>query len=732
MKSDNPVISIILPCHNSENVISETISGIKKQNFRNFELVCVDDASTDSTLEILEQWKEYDDRIKLISLPENVGLGGARNIGIQKSCGKYIAFIDDDDFYEPDFLARMYSTIVNNDADLVQCNIHYVFNNRDYNWGGPAGMLSGEQAKCRIDVFDGFPYLTPQAWNKLYKKELFENIKYENVYYEDAEILPRLISNVDKIVFIDDALYHYNKRYSIITGSEKKSVESIKKFMNSLISMFYSFNEPTFDARMKAWNAKSLTPVANIRNVLNMIISKYNEYDYKERREIIYIVNEFFHSIEKEKSDLYGVDFFQLKRYFYEKFSGRFHSRISSFVKKIHPNFNRIYLAGLEAIFPLLDRIVPKNKALYVYSSWGKYDQHTLDNPRMMFEYMKKNDAIKNVVLLNSKENNAKTEKKNTKFYRLQTFKGFLTLLRAGKIFTGYSLHNIWGYRKLCINDNRKIIQLWHGIPVKKVGLMVSKYEKHWVAESKRYDLIVSSSEQDKSIMDESFILEPEKSRIHSIITGLPRHDVLFGDDSQLPVDYQRFILDVKLRLNGRKLILFAPTWRYNSEKPCMFSNEEFIAIEKFCRENSYVFGLRLHPSMIKKGMALPNILSDSIICLNDVPEANILLRLADVLVTDYSSIYLDFILLGRPIVLYTEDIDLYTSRRGFNYSYDEFRPHINEIKCFDDFIEYLKLVSFGKYKPDQKYNEVLNRFHKYPLDGKVCQRISEYCESDL
>ena len=117
----NPKISIILPVYNAEKYIKETLDSVLSQTFHDFEVVAVNDGSTDSSLGILTSYRERDGRIKVIDKP-NTGVSDTRNVAIKAAEGEYLAFLDSDDIYAPEYLERMYLAALEKRADVVVCD----------------------------------------------------------------------------------------------------------------------------------------------------------------------------------------------------------------------------------------------------------------------------------------------------------------------------------------------------------------------------------------------------------------------------------------------------------------------------------------------------------------------------------------------------------------------------------------------------------------------------------
>ena len=122
MKSikSNPEISIVVPVFNVEKFLKKCIESIISQSFSNFEVLLVNDGSTDGSLDICLQYTKIDDRVKVIN-KKNGGLSDARNAGIKYATGKYICFIDSDDFIEKEYLQKLYKNIVKYNSDVSMC-----------------------------------------------------------------------------------------------------------------------------------------------------------------------------------------------------------------------------------------------------------------------------------------------------------------------------------------------------------------------------------------------------------------------------------------------------------------------------------------------------------------------------------------------------------------------------------------------------------------------------------
>lgn len=190
------LISIIVPCYNMERKIKKCICSIKKQSYKNFEAILVDDGSKDKTKEIIKKNIENDKRFKYV-YKKNGGVSSARNKGIEKAKGKYICFIDSDDYVGKDYLKELYKCLIENDSDVSAC-----YFNRIYDKKSVINKVDNE-----IDLLK-----FPAPWNKLYKKELFKqnNIKFPvGKWYEDLCVSSEILFKLNKISIVNKPLYNY-------------------------------------------------------------------------------------------------------------------------------------------------------------------------------------------------------------------------------------------------------------------------------------------------------------------------------------------------------------------------------------------------------------------------------------------------------------------------------------------------------------------------------------------
>ena len=207
-----PLISVIIPCYKVEDYIEKCVDSVLNQSYKKLEIILVDDGSPDKVPKLCDGYAKKDERVKVIH-KKNGGLSSARNAGLEIATGDYISFIDSDDYINKEYYELMVKSVLDNKSDISIADINVVFNTHD------------ELSKCYVDKFNvlnviNTPYAAA-AWNKLYKKEIFEYRYQEGKINEDIAVtIPLLVNN--KISYAKGALYNYVQRDNSIQNKEFK------------------------------------------------------------------------------------------------------------------------------------------------------------------------------------------------------------------------------------------------------------------------------------------------------------------------------------------------------------------------------------------------------------------------------------------------------------------------------------------------------------------------------
>ena len=203
---DNPLISIIIPVYNAEDYLDKCIQSVLQQDYENYELILVDDGSTDQSSNIISGWASKDRRIRFLH-KENGGQSSARNLGLDQAKGTYISFVDADDYVESDYLSYLLSLFTSN-CRITACN-HLVIrgNHKAANNKSEDRILSKKEAFEEV-LFHGCIDIAP--WAKLYKREVFQTLRFpEGRIFEDTWLFGDILNQTDSVAFGNRCCYNY-------------------------------------------------------------------------------------------------------------------------------------------------------------------------------------------------------------------------------------------------------------------------------------------------------------------------------------------------------------------------------------------------------------------------------------------------------------------------------------------------------------------------------------------
>lgn len=220
---NNILISIIVPAYNTEKYLPICLESLINQTIQNIEIIVIDDGSTDSTNKIIKKYIEKDSRIRLIE-QENQGVSEARNKGLQIARGKYISFVDSDDWLDINFFEKLFTTIEKHNCDIAVAGIKRQRKKYfKYRLNYPKEMVyTNLQDKLDICKIPNCCY----AWGKLFKRELIQNLLFKKgVYFEDIFWTPYVIKLSNSLVTVPNTYYFYRVNNSSIV----KSIQSDKK-----------------------------------------------------------------------------------------------------------------------------------------------------------------------------------------------------------------------------------------------------------------------------------------------------------------------------------------------------------------------------------------------------------------------------------------------------------------------------------------------------------------------
>ena len=229
-------VSVIVPVYNVEKYIEKCLDTLSKQTIDSLEVIIVNDGSPDNSEKIIKTYINKYKNMKYF-VKENGGLSDARNFGIKKATGEYIAFLDSDDYVTKDMYQKMYEKAKAGDFDLVVCDLNYVYPNKII----PA---YSNVKNDTTNIKDIFLNIYPAAWNKLFKKDLFKNdvLFKKNVWFEDVEFIYRLLPYIKNIGVVHEPFNQYVQREGSITNTINKKIYDYIYNMNGIIDFYKEKN----------------------------------------------------------------------------------------------------------------------------------------------------------------------------------------------------------------------------------------------------------------------------------------------------------------------------------------------------------------------------------------------------------------------------------------------------------------------------------------------------------
>lgn len=307
------MISVIVPIYNCEDYLKDCLLSIYKQTYSDFEIIAVNDCSTDNSANIVNQMsKEYGKMIP-VTLSVNSGLSAARNAGMLRASGEYICYVDADDTIEPDYLEKLYNMSIQYDADIVIGDFKEVdealnpMNGAYVNGNKLEGTVLSRQTKSfesgpvtieqlvnsiSVSYLDHFAVASVVAWNKLIRADIAKkNLFKEGFIHEDEFWIMPLLLSCKKIVWTSDVVYNYRIRQGSITRNSKSKDEHEKRnaaqkhvavldAYESRISMTESIHNIGDSERRQL---KERTTYHYCANIINQYLQWYLDYQIDKK-----------------------------------------------------------------------------------------------------------------------------------------------------------------------------------------------------------------------------------------------------------------------------------------------------------------------------------------------------------------------------------------------------------------------------------------------------------------
>lgn len=673
-------ISVVIPVYNGENYIMECLHSVLHQTYQDFEIIVVNDGSTDATLLMVDEMKKYTDKIRCFTI-ENHGQGYARNYALPLCQGEYVCFVDADDKIEPCTLELAYKRICEDGSDLVVFDWKYynglagtyIYNNTESYFS--KRLLEGEECLALLETSPIFTV------NKLYSKAflLEHDIRYgEGYIYEDNPFWVKVCVHARLVSLIHSPLYSVRISKTSSTKTNYDSdwhcssfIKAIKEAFGALgptekeeyASLYYYF----FDKFCLYYDRR--TPNHLKKQFLHDFV------DVMAARQLAFAGNSPFYEVCLKRRIFSRRRYRTFRTMLFLRFklftkARNFFDRLKNFLKRV---VKRIFRRNrkLSHYEVMLRQSLFRDVILFM-----GFDHRYTGNSRYLFEQMVQ-AGPQNVKLFFA-TNDPRVPSK----YRLDPESArFQKFLARSKVIVFES----W----IPLNIRKRVgtvwIQLWHGTPLKKmlfdseesdITLASPRHKNNKFLDIQRWDALITDTPQANRYFETSMLLPSFK--IFSF--GYPRVKYLL-DHAGDPV-FKKRLKQIHHIPEDAKVIVYLPTWRdYNySLEPSEYDMAYQLDLPQLLAQLQQDNCIILHKKHQYKDKDTPPEMDDDRIRNAQDIETQELLLLADCLITDYSSVMFDAFAMDLPVVIYANDFEKYQkSRSVYPDLWQMLVPFVNE-----------------------------------------------------
>ena len=718
-------VSIIIPFNISERYLKDCLDSIYDQNLDDSEVILILNGLSEDLSNLLG---EFENKLNLIvkTFDEELNVSEARNEGLKIADGKYVYFIDSDDYLYKDALLKLVDVAKKTDSDFIngeRYSTPFIRDRFEEELKKPSRdpLKKGDLSDAEFS----FKLLVGQKTNSqevvsilhaLIKRDAFKDFRFDENkrYFSDYDFFKEGITNLKTFVGVEDAIYaKRNRDDSIHTPSlnQEPKTDSFLLYLEEyekLASKLDELNDETYNILKDEIAASYLKYY--LRNFSRFY--KYNGGKWRKK---------YFFPFQKVSKDfkLDGLSFLEkqevkaLQNFKIKKLNYLINYRYN--VKKL----KKITSSSMQFKFFIYEKIYNKrpvkdNKILFI-SFFGKF---YADSPKYLYEYLYENynDKFEFVWVIDDKKTEIPGNPKKVKRFSLAYFKE----LAESK----YWVTNSRQYIKLKKKKDQEIVSSWHGTPLKKLGYDIGNvYSKDPYTK----DLYRRVARKWKYLLSPSqFVTDKYRSAFEYkgeiIQEGYPRNDNLYNAS-------QSYIESIKNKLNipkDKKVVLYAPTWR--DDKVIDTGGIEFkleldLDLMQEQLGDEYVVLIKVHYFVASKLNLEPY--KGFVYDVSDYDDIADLYLISDIMITDYSSVFFDYANLKRPILFFTFDLDSYENvLRGF---YIDIRHDLPGPLLFttEEIIDSIKNIDKVNLEYQDKYEEFYSRFC-YIDDGNASKRITD------
>ncbi|WP_368503223.1 CDP-glycerol glycerophosphotransferase family protein [Alkalihalophilus sp. As8PL] len=656
-------ISVIVTNFNKEDYLERCLLSLLNQTYQQFEVIIIDDGSTDGSGEILNAFERMHEHIHVYLYEENKGAAWARNTGIEKAKGEFIYFLDADDYVAPHTLELMVKHIGQAPLLVGMISPTPIDQEVRYEEELPASV-SFLKEKIRTKVFR-----RKSIVNILMRKDHVERLGLsfheELMVYSDLTFFIPAIQNVEHIPYLQVPTYFRGECYDPIDRPSLRYLTNDVKIPDYLSMFIYLMNEFREDSFINSY--LSVDFINYYYKTMSTYLTNNPEFWDVWFDSLVECVN----LLDKDSIENCG---FLTKREMKAIRSGLKRTVMKRIAQRQTYHRLRQALKGRQALYKELYRSVFKKRPIksnrIVFESFS--GKGYSDNPRAIYEeLLAQGQPYEFVWILNDVQ---KEIPGNAKKVRRLSWKYYYYLATSKYWVINARMPNYITKRPETV-----FLQTWHGTPLKKLaadmkevrmpGTTTERYKRNFYLDSQKWDYLVSPNDYSTDIFKRAFKFKKEVLDV-----GYPRNDVLYQKNNPSEISS----LKEKMGLpKDKKIILYAPTWRDDEfHKKGQYKFDLKLDLKGMREQlgDDYVLVLRMH-YLIADSLNIDGY-EGFVYNLSSYDDIAEMYLVSDILITDYSSVFFDFANLKRPILFFTYDLEKYRDTlRGFYFNFTEVAP---------------------------------------------------------
>ena len=681
------------------------IESIDNLNIKEKQIIFVSNIFNKSELSLLlkDSNKKFNESYEYIYSLDT--LGSLRNKALNKVKGEYICFLNNNDFYDINEMEHIFSEIKLNGANLAIGRVFY-FNEKEisYSFEKTNKVLMCKNILRPIDNFEVF--YDCNINNKIFKTKL---IRDNDIKFADTEYYDYIPFVVEALICTDRLLINPKAHYikTIKVGLDKINNPDLdEKIDFKQLDDFIKIN--INETKNKYSNYKKY--IINKKYIDFLLNRGLNYLNISEDKEsILRNISKSIKNMDIENFDLDDSETYILNLIKDERFNDYFNYLEKNRVRNLKKAKPLVYFKQIlfKLIYNLFSKFsIKKNSVLFLSHSPG------MDGN---FGYI--NDAIKEYNKTVKRKRRFKTYFKSTKSNLIGKLLLSIKIARVEFIILSESIPF---FQHVDIRKDTNVIQSWHAAGAfKKFGYSTNylkggpnPFKNKKMNIHKGYDYATVSAKEVEKYYAEAFNMDIDKI----IPIGVPRTDFFFLEDKVN--EAKNKVYNLYPQLKNKKVILYAPTFRGVGKSRKNFKMEfDFNKIAEQISDE-YIIVLKLHPSVESSNIKIKDKVKNKIVNASSYKDANDILTVTDLLITDYSSIIFDYSLLSRPMIFFAYDLEDYLFDRDFYYKYENFVP--GPIARSNN--EIIKIINENKFDLN-KVNEFCNKFF-ISNDGNSSKRF--------